>query len=103
MWQADTFDPRRIDQELGWAEGLGFNSGRVFLHNLLWTQDSQGFLKRMDQFVDIAARHRIKVMFVLFDSCWDPHPALGKQRAPKPFVHNSGWVQSPGAGFYDPS
>jgi hypothetical protein len=35
-------------------------------------------------------------MFVLFDSCWDPYPKLGKQRDPKPFVHNSGWMQSPG-------
>jgi hypothetical protein len=99
MWQADTFDLSRIDRELGWAEGLGFNSVRVFLHNLLWTQDAPGFLNRMDQFLGVAARHRIKVMFVLFDSCWDPHPALGKQRAPRPFVHNSGWVQSPGADY----
>jgi hypothetical protein len=36
-------------------------------------------------------------MFVLFDSCWDPYPQLGPQRAPRPHVHNSGWVQSPGA------
>jgi Cellulase (glycosyl hydrolase family 5) len=36
-------------------------------------------------------------MFVLFDSVWDPAPQLGKQRAPKPGVHNSGWLQSPGA------
>jgi hypothetical protein len=34
MWQADTFDPVTIDRELGWAEGLGFNSVRVFLHHL---------------------------------------------------------------------
>jgi len=34
---------------------------------------------------------------VLFDSVWDPNPQLGKQRAPKPGVHNSGWMQSPGA------
>jgi len=99
MWQADTFDPNEIDRELGWAERIGFNSVRVFLHNLLWTQDGEGFLKRMDQFLDVAAKHHIKVMFVLFDSCWDPHPALGKQRAPKHFVHNSGWVQSPGAEY----
>lgn len=25
MWQAQTFDPHRIDRELGWAEGLGMN------------------------------------------------------------------------------
>lgn len=99
MWQPETFDLARIDRELGWAENIGFNSVRVFLHNLLWTQDDKGFLARMDQFLGVAAKHHIKVMFVLFDSCWDPHPALGKQRAPRPFVHNSGWVQSPGAYF----
>ena len=25
MWQAESFDPERIDLELGWAESLGFN------------------------------------------------------------------------------
>ncbi len=99
MWQADSFDPTTIDRELGWAEGLGFTSVRVFLQNLLWQQDPKGFLIRMDQFLATAHQHRIGVMFVLFDSCWDPDPKLGKQRAPKPFVHNSGWVQSPGREF----
>ncbi len=97
MWQADTFDPPQIDKELAWAESLGFNSVRVFLHHLLWEQDPEGLLKRMDQFLDIAERHKVGVMFVLFDSVWDPHPKLGKQRDPQKGVHNSGWVQSPGA------
>jgi hypothetical protein len=97
MWQADTFDPKRIDLELGWAEGLGMNTMRVFLHDLLWQQDAAGFRKRMDEFLRIADRHKIKPMFVLFDSCWDPAPKLGKQHAPTPGIHNSGWVQSPGA------
>ncbi len=35
MWQADTFDPKRIDLELGWAESIGLNTMRVFLHDLL--------------------------------------------------------------------
>src|SRR5215472_16480811 len=43
MWQAGTFDPHRIDLELGWAEGIGMNSMRVFLHDLLWQQDAPGF------------------------------------------------------------
>lgn len=97
MWQADTFDPQTIDKELGWAEGLGMNTVRVFLHDLLWQQDAEGFKKRLDQFLRIAAKHKIKPMLVLFDSVWDPFPELGKQRAPKPGVHNSGWLQSPGA------
>jgi hypothetical protein len=97
MFQAASFDPATIDRELGWAQSLGFNSVRVYLQDLLWEQDSRGFLQRLDQFLGIAARHGIGVMFVLFDSCWDPFPKLGPQRAPKPHLHNSGWVQSPGA------
>jgi hypothetical protein len=97
MWQADTFDPQRIDKELGWAEGIGFNTMRVFLHDLPWQQDAKGFQKRIDTFLGIASKHHIKPLFVLFDSVWDPNPHLGKQRAPRPGVHNSGWMQSPGA------
>ncbi len=97
MWQAETFDPQTIDRELGWAESIGMNSMRVFLHDLVWQQDPEGFKKRIDQFLRIADKHHIKPMFVLFDSCWDPFPQLGPQRAPKPGVHNSGWMQSPGA------
>lgn len=97
MWQAESFDPETIDRELGWAAELGFNSVRVFLHNLLWEQDKEGFLQRVDQFLAIADKHGIGVMLVPLDGVWDPHPALGKQRDPRPHVHNSGWLQAPGA------
>jgi hypothetical protein len=97
MWQADTFDAAEIDKELGWAESLGLNTMRVFLHDLLWQQDAEGFKHRIDIFLSIAKKHHIRPMLVLFDSCWDPDPQLGKQRAPRPGVHNSGWMQSPGA------
>jgi hypothetical protein len=97
MWQEATFNPEQIDQELGWAESLGMNTMRVFLHDLLWQQDPEGFQKRIDQFLTIAAKHHIRPLFVLFDSCWDPLPHLGPQHPPIPGVHNSGWVQSPGA------
>ncbi|MGE5812952.1 MAG: 1,4-beta-xylanase, partial [Acidobacteriota bacterium] len=104
MWQADTFDPGTIDKELGWAEGLGMTTMRVFLHDLPWQQDAEGFRSRIDQFLAIAARHHIRPLFVLFDSCWDPNPHLGHQHAPTPGVHNSGWVQSPGAkALQDPA
>jgi hypothetical protein len=104
MWQADTFDAKRIDLELGWAEAIGLNTMRVFLHDLPWQQDAAGFRKRIDAFLQIAAQHHIKPLFVLFDSCWDPEPRLGKQHVPRPGVHNSGWVQSPGAkALQDPT
>lgn len=97
MWQADSFDPQRIEKELQWAESIGMNTMRVFLHDLLWQQDPAGFRKRIDEFLKIASRHGIRPMLVLFDSCWDPFPRLGPQKKPTPGVHNSGWVQSPGA------
>jgi hypothetical protein len=96
MWQAESWDAVTIDRELGWAEDLGFNSVRVFLHHLLWDQDKDGFLKRMDQFLALADKHHIGVMFVPLDGVWDPFPKLGRQREPKPHLHNSGWMQSPG-------
>jgi hypothetical protein len=104
MWQADTFNPKRIDLELGWAESIGLNTMRVFLHDLPWQQDATAFKRRIDTFLEIAAKHHIKPLFVLFDSCWDPEPRLGKQHAPRPGVHNSGWVQSPGSkALQDPA
>jgi hypothetical protein len=99
MWQADTFDLTTIDRELGWAQNIGMNTMRVFLHNLAWKQDPAGFLDRMDKFLAVADKHHIRIMFVLLDSVWDPNPQIGKQRAPKPHTHNSGWVQAPGAAI----
>ncbi len=96
MWQAETWDPKRIDYELGLAQGIGMNTMRVFLHDQLWQQDAEGFKRRIAEFLTIAQRHGIKPLFVLFDSCWDPNPVLGPQHPPIPGVHNSGWVQGPG-------
>jgi hypothetical protein len=98
MWQADTFDAATIDRELGWAEAIGFNSCRVFIQYLVWQADPERFLERFDRFLRIAAKHRISVMPVLFDDCAfsGKEPYLGKQDAPVPGVHNSGWTASPG-------
>ncbi len=96
MWQADSFDPAIIDKELGWAENIGFNTMRVFLHSVAWQQDAQGFKKRVAQFLTIADKHHIQPLFVFFDDCWNKEPKPGKQPMPKVGVHNSGWVQDPG-------
>jgi hypothetical protein len=102
MWQADTFNPAQIDKEFGWAASIGMNTMRVFLHDKLWEQDAAGVKRRIDEFLAIAAKHRIKPLFVFFDSCWNPNPKVGPQHPPIPGVHNSGWVQSPGrAGLAD--
>lgn len=96
MWQADTFDIDAIRTELALAADVGMNAVRVYLHDLLWAEDPAGFLDRIDTMLAVADGFGIRVMLVLFDSCWHPDPALGPQPMPKPGVHNSGWVQSPG-------
>jgi hypothetical protein len=96
MWQADTFDPATIDRELGLAQSVGMNVVRVYLHDLAWEQDAAGLKQRIGRFLEIADKHHLRVMFVLFDSCWNDHPKAGRQPAPKPGVHNSGWLRSPG-------
>ncbi|MGZ5191053.1 MAG: 1,4-beta-xylanase [Flavisolibacter sp.] len=96
MWQAETFDPATIDKELGWAENIGFNTMRVYLHSVAWKTDPAGFKKRMDEYLSISDKHGIKTLFVFFDDCWNKIPQAGLQPAPKPGIHNSGWVQDPG-------
>jgi Cellulase (glycosyl hydrolase family 5) len=98
MWQESTFDPERIDLELGWAENIRMNTIRVFLHDLLWQDDSAGLISRISRLLDLAERHHIRVILVLFDSCWDPQPRPGEQPPPRAGIHNSRWVQSPGTG-----
>ena len=97
FWQEKTFDVSLIEKELKFSASIGMNTHRVFLHDLLWQQDSIGFLERINKFLEISDRNEIKTLFVFFDDVWHPLPKLGKQPKAIPNVHNSGWVQSPGA------
>ncbi|RLD80961.1 MAG: 1,4-beta-xylanase [Bacteroidetes bacterium] len=101
MWQKETFSPAMIDKELGWAEEIGFNSMRVFLHYLPWKEDAEGFYERLDQFLEICDQHHIAVMLIFFDDVWNPNPRSGLQPQPKKGIHNSGWVQCPGKNILE--
>lgn len=101
FWQAETFDLAAIDRELGWAEALGMNTMRVFLHDLAWKQDVRGFKQRIDAFLGVCHKHRIRPIFVFFDDCWNPDATIGLQPAPKPGTHNSGWLRSPSRAVHD--
>ncbi len=102
-WQAETFDPETMDRELGWAEDIGMNCMRVYLHHVAWEVDKEGFKNRMKQYLDIADSHGIKTIFVIFDDCWNATYKAGKQPEPKPGVHNSGWVRDPGDLIHEDS
>ena len=100
MWQAATFDPKTIDRELGYAQSIGFNAMRVFLHHVAWQEDKEGFKNRMKQYLSIAGKHHIKTIFVFFDDCWNDTYHAGKQPAPKTGIHNSGWLRDPGSLYH---
>ena len=100
MWQKESFDSATIDRELGYAEGIGFNAMRVFLHHVAWQVDHEGFKQRMNTYLSIADKHHIGTIFVFFDDCWNDHYKAGPQPAPKTGVHNSGWIRDPGTLYY---
>jgi len=96
MWQENTFDYTTINTELKYAQDIGFNTMRVYLHSLAYKADPKGFKKRVNKYLEAANQHKIKTIFVIFDDVWDKSPKIGKQPEPKPGTHNSGWVQDPG-------
>ncbi len=97
MWQAETFDPSTITQELGWAARWGYTDLRVFLSFTLWEHDPEGYKARIAAFLDLAQKAGLRTMPILFDDCAfsGREPQLGPQPQPIPGVHNSGWVPSP--------
>ena len=50
MFQRETFDEKTIEKELGLANSLGFNSMRVYLHDLLWDIKDE-FLINFEKFL----------------------------------------------------
>ncbi|MGF1484150.1 MAG: 1,4-beta-xylanase [Opitutales bacterium] len=95
MWQGSTWDSETIARELKWGRELGFNTHRVYLHDLVWQADPEGFYQRMDQFLDLCAAAGCRPFFVFFDDCHFPTCELGPQPQPVPGYHNSGWVSAP--------
>ncbi|MBL7077302.1 MAG: cellulase family glycosylhydrolase [Kiritimatiellae bacterium] len=98
MFQPETFDPETIRCELGWARDLGFNTLRVYLHDMLWKDEvREGFLASFDAFLGICESLGMRCIIVFFDDChWDHTIALGAQHPRITGVHNSGWLKCPG-------
>lgn len=99
MWQHNYWQRQEpvIHRELEWASEMGYNAMRVFLHNLVYEHEGEDvYLNRIERFLEIASSHGIRILLVFFDGCWDPYPRYGKQEEPRPYIHNSRWVQSPG-------
>lgn len=104
FWDSETFNLDLIRRELDLAASIGMNALRIFLHDLAWKDDPDGLLARLDSFLTAAAERELAIMPVLFDDCWHEPGTLGLHPGPKPGVHNSMWLRSPGlAAARDPA
>ena len=85
MWHR--YDHAIIDQELGYARKMGLNCVRVFLQSLVYHHDPQTFLENFEDFLATADKHGLRVMPILFDSCFGVSPSLESRHI---------WVANPG-------
>jgi hypothetical protein len=95
MFQTGDYDRVTLERELGWAANVGMNTLRVFLHDLLWEHERDGFFRNLDDFLGLCDAHGIRPLLVFFDACHRPEPKPGRQPSPTPGLHNPGWAQSP--------
>jgi len=91
MWHE--FKPEVIDRELAAAvHYFGINTLRVYLHNIVYDNDKQVFLDRLEAFLKICDRHGIKPGFVFFDDCWN-HAGITIETPPAvDGRHNGRWA-----------
>ena len=103
IWQPETFNPEIIDNELSLAESIGFNTLRIYLHEGLWYADKVGFKKRIDQFLEIADKHGMKLIITFFTNGGNHDKVFrpGPQPEAIPGTHNSNWIPSPGKAVLD--
>ena len=71
QWQEYEFEKKlaTAEKEFALMETIGYNSIRVIIEFEVWDQQHDGFMKRLDQYLDAAARHGITAMIVLSNEC----------------------------------
>jgi hypothetical protein len=83
------FDPAVIDRELGYAQRLRLNTVRVFLQFAVYEREPQRFLERFETSLALCAKHELRMMPVVFDSCFGEFPDLERYR-------DKDWMANPG-------
>lgn len=75
---------------------LGFTTIRVFLHDMLWDDDSAGLLSNMDDFLGILHAQGMRAGFVFFDDCWQhSNASVDNHCQPIQGLHNGCWFAGP--------
>ena len=84
------YDPVVINRELGYVQRLRLNTVRVFLNQAVYEHNPTRFLDKLENFLSLCDKHKIRAMLVLFDSCFDPQTVDLKDYREK------NWMPSPG-------
>ncbi len=94
LWQKETFDIKTIDREFALMRATGFNAVRVFLSDLVFESNPDGFMERFEEFLKTADKYGIGTMVVFFTNGGTDDAKLGKQVVPSQ-SHNPGWKKQP--------
>jgi hypothetical protein len=84
------YDPAVIDRELGYAERLKLNTLRVFLQVAVFEKQPEKFMADLESFLKLCEKHGLRMMPVLFDSCFDPQVVDVNN------YRGKNWIPSPG-------
>lgn len=90
MWME--YDSKIVDRELGYAARLKLNTVRVFLQQAVYEKQPEKFMADFEDFLGLCDKHKIKMMPVLFDSCFDPQVVELQN------YRGKNWMPSPGFG-----
>ena len=71
QWQALGFEERikTADRELKLAAETGFNTIRIILEYIVWRDDHDAFMERLDRYLDTAYQYGIRAMIVFGNDC----------------------------------
>lgn len=74
QWQELGFEERlkTADRELKLAAETGFNTVRLILEYIIWKEDHDAFMKRLDRYLNTAYKYGIRCMLVFGNDCMLP-------------------------------
>lgn len=97
LWGAEYFQPDVLDRELSLAQDLGFNVIRLFMCDIVWQNDPEGYMDRLEQTIALAHKHGLRILMTFYTNGGTiKNPYVGPQPQPVPGIHNSVWMSSPG-------
>ena len=103
FWQEYKHDEviSQIDYEFGLARETGLNSVRTLIQFEVWLYQHDSFMKNLEEYFALAAKHGIKVMLTIGNDCLVPKalytaPVFGEQ--PVDWGYHSGNKRGPHAG-----